>query len=240
MNMTEARTIIGSMGFPSKMPGTCYGLPATACRTGSKLVKVPGSVCNGCYALTGTYKRTNVAIAQRRRLASITNPRWADAMVFLLQRLHRHPIQVDLGSLGVRLQRATGDRRARYRYNAPGFHRWHDSGDLQSVDHLRSICEVAARTPWIKHWLPTQELAMVKLFVGAGGVIPKNLVIRVSSVMLGDHTPRNWPTTSSVAGFGAVMPRGAKVCPAAHQDHHCGKCRDCWSSKARHVIYPQH
>ena len=35
--------------------------------------------------------------------------------------------------------------------------RWHDSGDIQSVEHLKNIFEVCNNTPDTKHWLPTQE-----------------------------------------------------------------------------------
>ena len=35
--------------------------------------------------------------------------------------------------------------------------RWHDSGDIQSVDHLKKIFEVCNNTPGTMHWLPTQE-----------------------------------------------------------------------------------
>ena len=37
------------------------------------------------------------------------------------------------------------------------FFRWHDSGDIQSVDHLKKIFEVCEATPDTQHWLPTQE-----------------------------------------------------------------------------------
>ena len=37
----------------SKMPCESISLDARQCKTGSKLAKIPGSVCNGCYALKG-------------------------------------------------------------------------------------------------------------------------------------------------------------------------------------------
>ena len=55
MNTKEALQIVGGLSKPSKMPGWAYGLPAKECKTGSKLVKVPGSVCYNCYALKGCY-----------------------------------------------------------------------------------------------------------------------------------------------------------------------------------------
>lgn len=37
------------------------------------------------------------------------------------------------------------------------YFRWHDAGDLQSIEHLRKIFEVCRLTPNTLHWLPTQE-----------------------------------------------------------------------------------
>ena len=80
----EARKITGGLSAPSKMPGPAYNLPATQCITGAKLVKVPGSVCHGCYALKGRYRFSNVRLALARRLESLKHPRWVDAMVTLI------------------------------------------------------------------------------------------------------------------------------------------------------------
>ena len=42
--------------------------------------------------------------------------------------------------------------------------RWHDSGDLQSVHHLKKIFEVCNLTPdTMQHWLPTQERQFLPL-----------------------------------------------------------------------------
>lgn len=234
MKVCAARKITGGLSFPSKMPGTSFGLPATGCRAGSKLVKVAGSVCHGCFALKGTYKRGNVAKAHARRMAGLSHPQWVEAMVALLKWTHSHPIWVDLGALGVRRQKAGGER---FQLNEAGFHRWHDSGDIQSVEHLRNICAVALLTPGIKHWMPTQELGTVNEYLGLGYGIPENLTIRVSTVMLNDHRPRNWPTTSSVFNIGDAP---GHVCPAPENDHRCGSCRACWSRDVPNVAYRQH
>ena len=82
----EAKKITGGLSAPSKMPGPAYNLPAQACITGSKLVKIPGSVCHGCYALKGRYRFKNVKDALSRRLASIMDPRWIEAMVVLIDK----------------------------------------------------------------------------------------------------------------------------------------------------------
>ena len=86
MNKKEAKAITGGLSAPSKMPGPAYNLPAAACITGAKLVKVPGSVCAGCYALKGRYRFTNVQQALRRRLESLDKPYWIHAMVVLIDK----------------------------------------------------------------------------------------------------------------------------------------------------------
>jgi len=81
----EAKEITGGLSLPSKMPGPAYNLPAQACITGAKLVKVPGSVCEGCYALKGRYNFRNVRLALARRLESLTHPQWVFAMTVLIK-----------------------------------------------------------------------------------------------------------------------------------------------------------
>ena len=81
----EAKEITGGLSLPSKMPGPAYNLPAQACITGAKLVKIPGSVCNGCYALKGRYNFRNVRLALARRLESLDHPQWVRAMTVLIK-----------------------------------------------------------------------------------------------------------------------------------------------------------
>ncbi len=69
ITVKAATEIMGSLGFPSKMPGTSYGIPATACNVGRKLHAVPDTVCSDCYALKANYKYPSVIVAQERRLA---------------------------------------------------------------------------------------------------------------------------------------------------------------------------
>ena len=71
----------------SKMPGLSYSLPAWECKTGSKLRKVPGSVCASCYALKGNYTRyPEIKRAQYVRLQALKHPLWVDAMTAQVKR----------------------------------------------------------------------------------------------------------------------------------------------------------
>jgi Gene product 88 len=220
MTIKAARAIAGTLGYPSKMPGTSYGISAHACKTGGKLAKVAGSTCHGCYALKANYQYPSVAQAHAKRLAGIVDPAWSVAMVTLLLAAHKNG----------------KGRNGRF---AKNWHRWHDSGDLQSIDHLTKICAVAAMTPRIKHWLPTRELSIVKAYVAAGGVVPANLVIRNSATMVDGPATSQWPTTSGVHDK-AAPPAGTHVCPAPKQEGKCGPCRACWSHDVKHVSYRRH
>lgn len=234
MRIGEAKRIIGgSLSFPSKMPGTSYGLPAAACITGAKLAAVPGTVCHECYALKNFYELLSAKQAHAARLKALTRPEWTKAMAFLLERTHRHAfIKTDLGAVGPR-------RHKRYRFSPSGFHRWHDSGDLQSLEHFEKIVEVARRTPQIKHWLPTQELGIVRQFKGE---LPDNLVVRVSNVKFDQHNARAWPHGSSVSKIPLLKPPpgAAHVCPAPQQNNFCGECRACWDKSVARVVYAAH
>jgi len=88
MLVKEAVKITDSLTGTSKMPGKSYSLPAWECQTGAKLRKVKDSPCHGCYALKGNYTRyPAIKAAQYRRLDSLTNPLWVDAMVAQVKRM---------------------------------------------------------------------------------------------------------------------------------------------------------
>tara|TARA_R100000656_G_scaffold119872_1_gene93923 strand:+ start:233 stop:832 length:600 start_codon:yes stop_codon:yes gene_type:complete len=87
MLVKEAIQITGSMTRTKKMPGLSYSLPAWECQTGSKLRKVKGTPCFGCYALKGNYTRyPAIKKAQYFRLASLVQGSWVTAMVAQVKR----------------------------------------------------------------------------------------------------------------------------------------------------------
>jgi len=112
--------------------------------------------------------------------------------------------------------------------------RWHDSGDLQSVQHLKNIFEVCKLTPDTRHWLPTREARFINLMDPA--VVPKNLKIVLSDHMNDQATPPSWwPYTS-----GVTTKHGTVTCPAASQGNKCRSCRKCWDRRTKRVIYGKH
>ena len=109
--------------------------------------------------------------------------------------------------------------------------RWHDSGDIQSPDHLKNIFEVCNRTPETRHWMPTREVKFLKLM--DPDVVPKNLIIRISSHLIDQGPVKHWPWTSTVVTSG-------KTCPAAEQGNKCKECRACWDRSVKNVAYGKH
>ena len=198
MNTKEAWTLVGGLSKPSKMPGWSIGIPAKECKTGAKLRLIPNSVCEGCYALKGCYVFKVVQEAQYKRLEAIQHPDWVLAMATLINS------------------------------KKPDVFRWHDSGDVQDLDHLNKSYEVCELTPDVKHWMPTRE-AWIKNHLDRK---PANLVIRFSPPMIGQRND-SWPNSSMVVESGAT-------CPAPAQDNSCGDCRQCWDPEVKVVSYGKH
>lgn len=211
MLVREAREIVGGLSNPSKMP--CHGtsLPARACPVGAKLAKVKGSTCEGCYAMKGMYGFSTVQRALERRLAALDHPQWIEAMVLLVSR------------------------------ERSGFFRWHDSGDLQGMTHLKQVVAVATATPRIRHWLPTREYALIGAYLREVGPFPPNLTVRVSAVMV-DRAPcggSGLPTSTVRTRDDSEGATGWR-CPAPQQGGECRDCRACWDANVRNVSYSKH
>jgi len=210
LTLKKAKRLTGGgiSNVNKKMPGYTYGLSAKRCRTGGKLAKIPGSTCSGCYALKGSYLYPSVKIGHSRRLKSINNRTWTAAMIQLITHYEKN------------------------------YFRWHDSGDIQTVDHLAKICAVAAGTPHIKHWLPTRETRILKEFKEAGGAIPSNLVIRLSATMINGAPGKSHEHSSTVHTKDA--PPIGEACNASEQGGQCLDCRACWNSDIRNISYEKH
>lgn len=208
MDKNIALEIVGGLSTPSKMPCHGYSIPAKKCITGAKLRGVTGSICSKCYALKGRYVFSNVQNALQRRFDTLQNKQWVEAMAFLLNKVEKS-----------------------------GFFRWHDSGDLQSVEHLENIVKVCNLTPSIQHWLPTREFSIVSEYLKSNS-FPQNLTVRLSALMLEGAPPvsiarRLGLTTSGVS-------KSSFTCPAPSQAGKCGDCRACWDKSVSNVNYKQH
>ena len=199
MNTKEAWALVGGLSKPSKMPGWSIGIPAKECKTGKKLRQIKNSVCEGCYALKGCYVFAVVQAAQYKRLEAIQHPDWVLAMATLINS------------------------------KKPDVFRWHDSGDVQDVQHLEKIFEVCELTPSKRHWMPTRE-AWIKDHMH---LAPANLVVRFSSPMVDQGPVKSWANTSTVS-------TKSRSCPAPDNNNECGSCRACWDPLVKNIEYGKH
>ena len=196
----------------TKMPGTTFAIDAFACNVGSKLAEIEGTACHDCYARKLQKLRPSVDKGWKANLVKwqqSDKSLWVTSMVFQIKR-----------------------------YNVDNYHRWFDSGDLQSVEMLHNIVDVALLTPEIQHWLPTQVRAVVKAYRKQYGMEPDNLTIRVSASKVDTATIPNFECTSRV--FTKNGKSLGKECKARTRGNQCGSCRACWSKDVPVISYPKH
>ena len=224
MNVEEANKITGGLTTTSKMPCKSYSIPSALCYTGTRLKKIKGSSCEHCY--TYRYARyQHVLEKQIERYRSLTNPRWVEAMVYLIK--------------------VEGNR----------YFRWHDSGDIQSVWHLENIVEVTRQTPEVTHWLPTLETRILNKYVNKHGTFEQypNLVIRLSTAMINAEANVGIASSLGVLSSRVVKEKNlAKstlkvlsdrdICPAKTVEHDgkCLDCRKCWDKEQIIIGYIYH
>ena len=210
-NVKTASAEVGGLSAPSKMPSFSYNTPAEECNVGSKLRLVKGSVCSMCYALKGRYMFPNVQNALYRRLDLMkNNPNWVSAMAWLVN----------------------------WYGKKMSYFRWHDSGDIQDMEHLQKMIEVVKLTPSVKHWLPTREAKIVKDYKEKYGEFPSNLIVRVSATMV-DGKPHKFHSHTSTVITDSKKAIGW-VCPSNQQDNECKDCRACWDKDVKDVAYIAH
>ena len=206
-----AEALTGSVTQTTKMPCKSYSLPTVACKTGYKMAQLPGSICSACYAMKGNYQMyaANIEPAQHARL---------DAVMQALGNAEYAVAWIDSMAAHIGTDSAF---------------RWHDSGDLQSVDHLRLIARVCEQTPDCAHWLPTREYAMVKQYIEQFDALPANLVVRLSAMYVDrpvvvPASLRNVPGVEVSNVHRNASPVG-QVCNAPANANKCGDCRLCFT-----------
>ena len=243
--LKEANTIAGTLSKTSKMPCRSYGITAKACQTGEvmkqlnkqklnitcqhdvEVALLDGKLiptCALCYCDdNGNYNYPSVKSALNRRLISITDPLWIEALVYMIN----------------------NEQKKGYDY-----FRWHDSGDIQSLQHLEQIVVACICTPFVRHWLPTLEAGShIATFVQKYGSIDKisNLVVRASTPFINARPMpnKNVGVRSSVVIADERTLRkemvefmNDNICPAKLGDGTCGDCRKCWDKDIDVISYP--
>lgn len=212
MTKGQAIGVCGTVTQTTKMPCKSYSLPTVACITGFRMAQITGSICSSCYANKGNYK-LYAANVEPAQHARLESINGA------------HWVSGMVALIG-----------------SDAYFRWHDSGDLQSIEHLQKIAQVCDATPNCKHWLPTREYAIVKAFIALRS-IPSNLVIRLSAMypdkpVIVPASLQGVPgiATSNVHQHGAPI---GQACIAPQQRGECRDCRACWS-RTESISYRMH
>jgi hypothetical protein len=211
MKKSEAVSVCGSLTQTSKMPCKSYSLPTEACQTGFKMAQIEGSICASCYADKGFYKMYQNTIKP--------------AQFARLDSIN-DPLWVS-GMVAL-----IGNDK---------FFRFHDSGDLQGLNHLEKIAQVAELTPNCRHWLPTREYGTVKQYIAKHGALPSNLIVRLSAMY--PDQPVKIP--ASLQGFDNITASNVHTgkplgtpCKAPEQNGACLDCRACWTNET--ISYQLH
>jgi len=211
-SIAQAQRIAGKISTANtKMPGSSFAVDPFQCKTGSKLAVIEGTVCSKCYARRIASFRPSVKKGYENnmeKLRTADKEEWVDSMVYQIEKAHAK----------------TGEP----------YHRWFDAGDLDSKKTLNAIIEVAQQTPQIEHWLPTKEAKLVHDY----GLLPKNLVIRLSGTKVNGMVPKSATHTSTVHKHG-IGYEGFE-CPAYNQNNKCDTCRACWDKEIDNISYPLH
>jgi len=215
---------IGGLTKTTKMPCYSLSLPTIYCPTGSRLRDDPNSVCHYCYAHNrGNYSWPNVINAQERRFVRLSlalqakraSPSW-DSWLFSFERLMQNQ----------------------------QYFRWHDSGDLQSVDHFQFIIDACNRTPHVQHRLPTKERVILKTYLFKNGrkSIPDNLHIQISSYFLDEVAPpiEDFQVATVFRNLNSAYESKQFICPATTERRICGDCRVCWNNDVKYIGYLLH
>jgi len=241
LTLKEIRACLGKLGSGkiisnrnSKMPGYTISTTAHQCKTGAKLAKIKGSICSKCYAFNGNYMFTSVQKGLQQNSIAIEffeQSRDYTIWIVTLSELIRRrcivkEIKDKVGNV-IAIEDNT-------------YFRFHDSGDIQSIEHLNAINEVAKNNPTVSFWLPTREYKFVQAFM-KNNTFADNLTVRLSAHMVGKK-PQDFKTglSTSTVSFDA----SEHHCIAPKQDGACdgelASCRNCWDKDVKNVNYKIH
>ena len=231
-----------------KLPGPSWSLEAKKTCPGSfGEVGYDGErelvdACKTCYAAEGNYRRPTVKAPREENRTDWKRDEWVDDMVKYLYEY--------------------SEKEYRCGRDPVVYFRWFDSGDCFHHGLACKIWEVASRTPWVKHWLPTRMYKFDK-FAGIFHELAElhNMAVRFSSDSAtgerldciphdtGDSTiipDKNWFEEGTPERMVAeeiereTSEAGVFICIAYKQGGKCGECRTCWDKGQQSIAYISH
>lgn len=215
----EALKVVHGLSEPSKMPCYGYSIPASSCKIGAMIAKAnKNSICGKCYAKRGHYRHKTVQNALERRLVSIQNPNWVDAMVYLINgmphfRWHDSGDIMDISHLAKIVEIAK---------RTPETKHWLPTREYPTIATFVNNAKETAKK---------KKKALRKY-------IPENLTIRLSA---GDFDSKGPVGLAKKLGVGVSGASKTEYnCPASKQENECKDCRKCWDKKAFSIMYKKH
>lgn len=216
MTLKDLNKKTGGLSTTTKIPVPGFSTSAFDCNVGSKLSEIENSVCSTCYAKQGNNLFPKVQKSYENRAKLIQKPEWVPLMVELISKKNT----------------------IRKNSKKPhGYFRWFNSGDLESLQQLAKIVEIAKHLPYIKFWLPTKEYKMVANYLKIEP-FPKNLTVRLSAYLVDQKAPNLF----GLPGSGVMSKKKDSNCRAykGGKQSNCGSCRMCWNPNIKEVYYPLH
>ncbi len=210
LRLNEAWEIAGGLTKPTKLPCYSYDIPIESCQTGTKLMKVKGSVCICCYGGGGWYPARRYK--QQARLRQLKNPLWTEAMIFLINHFNQ----------------------AFFRWHDIG-----DIQGLWHLQKIFDVCLGTPDTwhwlPTHEHLLIRKALEDHKMIKPPNLNI--QLSANMLDEMTGSLIKLARKLGCTVSG---VSTDGRYSCPAPDQFNSCQSCRQCWNPNHFITIFKYH
>ena len=204
----------------SKMP--CKSFSLEAIQTCPGMFKEDGAikeVCQGCYAVKGSYTWPVVKKVREDNLAETLKDSFVDNMVEMLYK------------------------------QKGNYFRWFDSGDVYSKEFLCKIHAICKQTPHIKHWIPTKSRELFSNTLWKLLEALPNVKVRYSSPSInGAYEAKHGATVVPARDASAIekellaRTKQLFICPSSLPQNKgkCNSCRACWSKKIDVIAYVKH
>lgn len=221
---------------PAASPGFMYSTEDQRQRAQRALVAqlpihVGNFICNGCYAIKGSYGNPNQTVHQQ--IKRILVEQWLDTPApsgryssLFVETLIRHIGKTQ--ELSVK-RRKKVKRDRWWQINHPNYFRIHDAGDFYHPRYTEAWFEIIRSMPNVLFWAPTRMWAMRGLaYTVFQKGIPENLALRPSALHFGEMPPpvdnpstpkasiygMRVPGLSAPSGAARTIPPGVWECPA--------------------------
>lgn len=178
----------------------------------------PQSICSKCYAMTGRYVFSNIIKSQYIRFGWVKES--------LLNKTFINDMTNKIGAL-----------------TPNAYFRWHDSGDLFSLEYLQAVTQICNNLPHIKFWVPTRAWRFPHWKSALSRLDSlSNVVVRYSALYTNDHSPFVSSCGSTVIDDISKLPPIHTICPKTLNHSSCGKenCRSCWDKNSNKIAYLEH